>query len=151
MDQSSISVLLKRVERRVFDQLNEEVTEAKGRQTSQLEYLASEAIDAWERSKLDAESVEETEEQTTIKAPGSAGGKELPAAVLKTKRVRKGQTGDPRHLDNAMKALTDIRAIWGIEAPKKSDVMSGGQRFPFTVIEVVRPALPAPDSDPKPE
>jgi hypothetical protein len=137
IDQSAVSLALRRVERRALEQLSECVLEVKARQTFQLENIANEAMDAWERSKLDAEATETTEEETVLE--GAGGGQEIPATNRKTKRSRKGQTGDPRHLDNVMKALAEIRTIWGVEAPKRADLTSGGKSVPIQIIEVVRP------------
>jgi hypothetical protein len=38
-----------------------------------------------------------------------------------------------------MKALAEIRTIWGVEAPKRTDLTSGGKSVPIQIIEVVRP------------
>lgn len=39
----------------------------------------------------------------------------------------KGQTGDPRYLELIRKLLADIRAIWGLDAPQKQQIMGDGK------------------------
>lgn len=120
----------------------------KATQTATLEYLVNEAMDAWERSQLDAETKKTTEEEVKLE------GATIRGSQTKTERWSKGQSGDPRFLAEARQALASIREIWGVDAPKKSDVTSAGQPMPAPLqfVEVVRPALPAPDPprDPDP-
>lgn len=134
MAQSSVSDALQRVEKRLYEEFSTSAHVLKARQTEQLDHIAAEALLAWEQSKLDAESTEVTEEETEI---GDEGNK-FPATNRKTKKVTKGQTGNPALLAQAIAALAAQRSIWGAEAPKKTDVTSGGQRVPIQVIEVVR-------------
>lgn len=81
----------------------------KAQHTESLMHVFRESMAAWERSKQDAR-------RRTVKH-----GKE----GLERTRITKGQSGDPRHLQNAMQALEDIRKIWGANEPVKAE-LSGG-------------------------
>jgi predicted transcriptional regulator len=129
--QNTVCEILKRVRKRVFAELQEEISEAKATQTAQLEYLANEAMDAWERSKLESVVVETIEEQVEV------GEKKVPALATRTKTIRRGQSGNPSFLGEVRGALSDIRDIWGIEAPKRTDLTSDGKPVRPVVREVV--------------
>ena len=62
----------------------------------------------------------------------------IPAVKVKTTQERKGQSGDSALLEKAMKALADIREIWGLDAPKKAEV-TGADGEPFKVYVSVSP------------
>lgn len=96
----------------------EHIARIKDRQTARLEFIYEEAIQAWERSKSNATTVSETEVQVKLRKGESLTAK--PAAEKKT--ITKGQVGDASYLDTAMKALADIRKIWGVESPVKFEV-----------------------------
>lgn len=120
---STVSRMLDRVERRLAEQLKNESLPIKARQTAQLQEIAAEAFAAWERSKLDAELERTVSEEVNLADEATAEmGFVIPGVKVKTTQERKGQTGDPALLDKAMKALADIRAIWGLETPKKTEV-----------------------------
>lgn len=125
IERSTVSKMLDRVERRLAEQLAAAALPIKSRQTAQLEHVASEAYEAWERSKLEAELERVVTAETSVVggALGDDGPVEvtLPAVETRTTNERKGQTGDPAHLNTAMKALADIREIWGLDAPKKNE------------------------------
>ena len=70
----------------------------KARQTRQQEHIYAEAMAAWERSKADAVTIQET--------TGEDGDK--------TTTTTKGQSGDPRFLDQANRALDSIGKLWGL-------------------------------------
>ncbi len=101
----AVSKILKRIDERFLAKADELIAEQKAAQTEQLRYIADEALQAWERSKRNAETVttKETDNGTEV-----------------TTRVQ-GQYGDPRLLDQARGALADIRTLWGLDAPKRLD------------------------------
>jgi hypothetical protein len=135
--------MLKRVRKRVFAHVAEGVMAYAGEQHERLDYIINEAMDAWERSKLNAESEEVTTEETEIEAPSGFGGSDsIPATSKKTKRISKGQCGDPRYLEQARGAMADQRDIWGIEAPKRTEQTTTERRV-INLVEVNRPATPA--------
>jgi hypothetical protein len=115
--------MLKRKEKALAAEFREEAEEIKARQTEQLALIAEEALRAWERSQQDAETVTTTQGRYKIdKATGAA----VPLPPEERRTVT-GQSGNPALLAQAMKALADARAIWGLEAPKKSEVAATGE------------------------
>ena len=85
----AVTAMLKRVDRRVLAKLDAEVALQKAAQTAQLQYIADEAMQAWESCK-------------------SSGP-------------------DPRFLGEARGALSDLRKLWGLDAPAKSHVQAEGE------------------------
>lgn len=106
LTQGAVSKMLSRVEKREAVQFSERVEQIKARQTAQLEALASDAFMEWERSKLPAEN-----ERTTVSATGS----------VETTSERRGRIGDAQLLNQARGAMSDIRTIWGLDAPKRTE------------------------------
>ena len=91
-------------DKRLAIEFVDNVREMKARHTAQLEHVRREAMAAWERSKLDAES-------ETVTTGGENGGS--------TSTTRKGQVGNPAYLETAMAAMDRQRKIWGADAPPK--------------------------------
>lgn len=118
---ATVSRMLDRVERRLAAQLQEQALPIKARQTAVLERVAAEALAAWERSQQDAELVRVTEKWVVPKDGAD------PYQVSDKTTERRGQAGDPALLAAAMKALADVREIWGLDAPKRTDLTSGGE------------------------
>lgn len=81
-------------------QLYQEIRSIKARQTGSLQHIYCEAMDAWEKSKRDSLKF------TT--------GTNAAGAVDQT--VREQRVGDPQYLNAAMKALEQIRNIWGADS-----------------------------------
>jgi len=90
------------------------IDERKAEELARIDRLEREYWDAWERSKLDAES------SVTEKIEGRD-------VRLKAQMRKEGQTGDPRYLAGVQWCIQARREILGIDAPKKSDITSGGQ------------------------
>jgi len=114
ISQAAVSKILKRVELRLLRELSETIDRQKARQTVRLEHLFAEAMAAWERSKADSTR---RRQRKTQSGGGGAG-----ATIAEI--VSENQHGDPRYLDEARKALTDHRRIWGLDAPQKVDVQA---------------------------
>lgn len=117
---------LARHNRRVAARMVKRSVDEKGKQLQRLEFIYAQSVNGWQRSKRDAESRK------------TMGGGESE----RTETTIKGQAGDPAMLAKAMDALTDMRSILGLDAPKATDVTSGGKPItgiPITVIEVVVP------------
>lgn len=110
VQQATVSLILRRVRRRVLEQLQADVEQVKGEQTEQLAYIAAEAMAAWLRSQKPAKKV-------VRKAEGDE-------AVI-TSEIKE-RDGDPKFLAEARNALAAIRDIWGIDAPKKIDASLDG-------------------------
>ena len=119
---STVSRMLSRVEQRLAKEFANKAEHVKARQTAQLERLFDEALDAWRRSKEPAETVTVTQGRAATTREGEVVP--LPDQVVRQARE---QTGDPRFIEQARGALADIRAIWGLDAPKKQDITSAGQ------------------------
>ena len=91
----------KRIDAWLWPQRVEEIREIKARHEGHLAHVFREAMRAWERSKR-------AKRKTVLK---TIDGK------TETQKTVELRHGDPRHLANAMKALNDIRDIWGANAP----------------------------------
>ena len=105
--QGAVSKALKRVSAQVRADLMADVELVQTEQIAQLQHVAEEAFEAWERSKDSSKSLSKTTK------PGRIG---RGAHEETTMRVD-DQYGDPRYLQTAMKALDDIRKITGANAP----------------------------------
>lgn len=128
--QQAVSLMLAKLERKFHDELIEQAAEVKARQTAQLEALYESLVEQWERSCRDAERV------TTVSGLAKAtehGYVDLPDRET---RVVEGQSGNPALIAQALAAQAAIRAIWGLEAPKRQEV-SGPEGGPVRVSEVV--------------
>lgn len=122
--QQSVSEMLQKIEARLAEQFTAEALEIKARQTAQLEAVYEEAMEQWRRSCQDLQR--EQVVSGRVKVTEMGGVYNLPDQHTTTVE---GQSGNPALLEKAMKALADIRAIWGLDAPKKTDVTSGGEPF----------------------
>jgi hypothetical protein len=109
VSRARVGYIFKRVKNWLIPRYAEDIRGIKVEQTESLLHIFKEAMAAWERSKMNAESV-------TVK--DIEYGEEKIPAVEKT-TTTKGQCGDPRFLAEARGALDDIREIWGANAPVK--------------------------------
>jgi hypothetical protein len=107
-----------RCDRELAERFGQMAFRLKCRQTAVLRRILEEALEAWEASKGDAVTV------TSGRAELDRAGRvvALPDEVRTT-----GQRGAPQFLAQARAALADIRAIWGLDAPKSVDVTSQGE------------------------
>jgi hypothetical protein len=123
LDESTVGKMLKRKEKALAAEFREEAEEIKARQTEQLALIAEQALAAWERSQQDA--ISETTKSGLFTVNKTTG--EVIACPEQVSVTRAGQSGNPALLAQAMKALADARAIWGLDAPKKSEVAATGE------------------------
>lgn len=99
----------------------------KGKLKAHYEYLIAEAQKAWERSQQDAVTEIEAETEkgtfTTIK--------------------REGQAGDPRFLAEIRALRAEYKALFGLDAPKRSELTGAGGAplNPPAEIETVRTVI----------
>ena len=98
-----VQSICKRVEKYLTGKFSGQVEEIKRGQTAFLFTIYREAMRAWEASKLN----------TVKRATRIIAGKQPETTV-----TVEGQHGDARFLREAMRALTDIRRIWGAEVSK---------------------------------
>ncbi len=87
------------------------------RELQQLDWLESEATQAWEQSKLDAQSHRVTSEKR-LDADKQLVGVEH----VKTQATKKGQCGDPRFLSQIADCVNKRCKLFGLYAPEKRDV-----------------------------
>jgi DNA-binding MarR family transcriptional regulator len=97
--QQSVAARLKKLNARALTDRAEHVA----RELRTLDDTLREALDAWERSKADAVAV-------TVERRGES--------ERATKRTE-GQSGNPAHLANAIKASESRRKLLGLDAPGK--------------------------------
>ena len=94
ISQSAVSQILRKLRHRYLKKNEKELEAIKNEQVAQLEYMADELFQSWERSKYT--KPDESDEQ-------------------------KIGVGDPKLLTAAMKAKEDIRKILGADAPIKTE------------------------------
>lgn len=110
----SVTRCLNRHNRKVLERLEARGAATKAKQVAQLEWMICEAVEGWERSKLNAESEKTVEEQ--IKDPQT--GQVSDAVLIKTERASKGQAGNPTFIETAAARMAEVRKILGIDAAK---------------------------------
>lgn len=91
-------------------------TAIKAKQLRQLEYIAHEAMQAFERSTKNAQTVKKT------KAPAGKRGAD---SEEKTEITVKGQSGNPAFLAEARAALAEIRDILGLDHKHATEEQPG--------------------------
>jgi hypothetical protein len=89
----------------VLEQLREKRSALKARQHGQLEHIAREAMRAWQESKQPVQPSTTTSNR-------------------RNRRTVNNRCGDPRYLDQALKALDGIRRIWGLETLSSRPALS---------------------------
>lgn len=134
---SAVSQILDRVETRVLKDLEKKVQRQKARQHSRLEHIYSEAMAAWDESKKPKKKSRSeklvagglTAQQLATAPDGRPliGG----PTTLREKTTNEAATGEGNFLflQTALGALSDQRKLWGLDAPKKVDVLD--QRRPL--------------------
>jgi predicted transcriptional regulator len=111
ISQAAVSKILRRVEERLLADVAWKVERQRARHTVRLEFIYAEAIRSWHSSK------EETLRRRQRKTEGGSGG----AATI-AELVSENRHGDPRYLDEARKALSDLRTLWGVDAPERMSI-----------------------------
>jgi predicted transcriptional regulator len=131
VSQAAVSKMLRRIDERVLRDLQNAVERHKVRQNQRLEHLYAEAMRAWTASKTD--TTRRRQRRTHI----GAGQAEATVAEI----ISENQHGDPRYLDEARKAMADLRKLWGLDAPQKIDVRAVRNRFDEMTEEDLRTEL----------
>jgi hypothetical protein len=113
------------------------IDEAKARELARIDRVEREAWAAWERSKLEAQTV-------TVKTRGTRGGQPTAERTDKSE----GQTGDPSYLRIVQQCIEQRCKILGL-CSSTLDVTSGGKALNrISVIEIVKdygPLTPVED------
>ena len=122
VSQETVSRMLNRVAERLNKAFLQEITRMRLEQTAQLDHIARAALDAYEQYRTEpdeeaeqTENLEETETPLELKLPAVHEQTLSPGA-----KRRAGVAA--AYLKVALKALADLRALWGLEAAKKTDI-----------------------------
>ncbi|MCZ2078409.1 MAG: helix-turn-helix domain-containing protein [Bryobacterales bacterium] len=124
LSQATVSRDLKAIQEDWVREAAQALDRRKAIELAKVDALELEYWEAWKRSQADA--ISETSELSS-----DSGGQKM----KKQKRVD-GQVGDPRFLAGVMQCIDRRCQILGIDAPKKTDVTSGGQPLGQVVDEV---------------
>jgi hypothetical protein len=129
LDQSTISRALKSLQADWRASALIDINEAKARELAKVDALEMEYWQAWKRSQEDAESEITKMQGGTTDAPSR----------LEKQQKREGQSGNPAFLKGVEWCINKRCEILGVDAPKKTDVTSGGEKLQQpTVIEVIK-------------
>jgi hypothetical protein len=131
VSQQLVSRLLQKIEQRLFAEFRDRAEAEKALQTARLESIFAQAMAAWARSCEDAEKVTTVSGRSKVFEDGAA----VTLPDLRTVS-RQGQTGNPALLAQAMKALSDIRDLWGLNSPQRTEI-SGAAGGPVAIREIV--------------
>lgn len=111
-DQATVSRDLTELRKEWLDRSINHVDQKKAIELAKLDRLEVTYWEAWERSLKDAE--------TTI---SESGGKFGSKTILR----REGQSGNPAFLEGVLKCINKRCELLGLDAPKKTDLTSGGK------------------------
>jgi hypothetical protein len=132
ISQAAVSKILKRIELRLLREMAETVDRQKARHTYRLEHLFAEAMKAWTASQADTTR----RRQRKTHDDGGGSGEQMVAEI-----VVENQHGDPRYLDEARKALADLRKLWGLDAPQRMDLRATRNPYDHMTEEDLRAEL----------
>lgn len=121
VERSAVTKALGRMSKRTLARLGDEIMRAKAEQLAQLEFIADEALQAWERSK-------EASKAVVRRQGGEQGRVEGPAMITTS---MKDADGDPRYLEQARAAMKDIRAVLGFDVQRTE--LRGAKDAPLVV------------------
>jgi DNA-binding CsgD family transcriptional regulator len=142
ISQPAVSKILRRVEDRMLADVPIKVERQRARHTVRLEFIYGEAIHAWQASK------QETMRRRQRQTDSGDGGTTI------AEIVSENQHGDPRYLDEARKALADLRKLWGLDAPERVSIEASSPFASMTddalEAELTRQARLLQPSDPLP-
>lgn len=123
VSRSTIFNVVKEQEQKFIGRHDYKVEEIKRDHTERLEWIYEQAKEAFEKSKRTAVTIQETVNSERVKQEAMAEDRQPPEDKVVT--TKKRQTGEAAYLGTMMKALEDIRQIWGANEPEKLQV--GGQ------------------------
>lgn len=127
---NAVYQIVKRVQEWEFEAMVEHRIAIARKQTVALQHVYRQAEESYQRSLENAVTVK-TEE---VEVPGinTKSGDIISVPGIKTTRTEVGQAGDPGLLNTKLKALEDIRDIWGVNAPK--ELKHSGEVGPATAL-----------------
>ena len=120
ISQPAVSKIVRRMEERLLADVALKVDRQRARHTLRLEHLYAESMRAWRESQQDAMR----RRQRKSEGAGATGS-------TFAELVSENRHGDPRYLDEARKALTDLRKVWGVDAPERLAVQTS---MPFSFL-----------------
>ena len=103
--------IARRVEERLLADVAHKTDRQRARQTLRLEHIYGQAMQAWQGSKQ--EGLRRRQRKTEHDSGTGSTVAEL---------ISENRHGDPRYLDEARKALTDLRKVWGVDAPERISI-----------------------------
>lgn len=112
VSQPAVSKMLRRIEERLLADVAWRVDRQRARHSLRLEFLYGEAVRAWRASQDDGVR------RRQRKTDGSSGGGTVTVAEL----TSESRHGDPRFLDEARRVLSDLRTLWGVDAPERVSI-----------------------------
>lgn len=113
VDESSVREAVHKVQDWIFQDGYEDAKRFRDQQTEIYQMIIEESLEAWEKSKQTA-TVKVTETGSTEKG-----------AWDKESFREEPQIGNPAYYQTAMAAGAAIRAMWGVDAPKKQEITGG--------------------------
>lgn len=117
VSQQAVSKMLARAGKKLAGEFKNRAEAIKAEQTMMLEEMIHEAKLEWERSKNPIEKTSTKSGMARLDKDGCIH--DLPNEVTATIEHR---LADPRYMAEIRGALSDIRKIWGVEAPAKTEV-----------------------------
>ena len=111
ISQPAVSKIARRVEERLLADQACKVERHRARHTFRLEHIYGQAMQGWQDSKQ--EGLRRRQRKTE-----HDGGTGSTVAEL----ISENRHGDPRYLDEARKALADLRKLWGVDAPERLSI-----------------------------
>lgn len=126
ISEPSVWKIINRVAGRYHAELGQMVASMRRQQLAQLEYIADEALQAWELSKK--------ETRTTMRRKRQTDGTVVDEAMQK----EESRLPDIRFLQEARAALADMRTLLGVDAPARAEVTH--TIMASAEIDVQRPA-----------
>jgi hypothetical protein len=106
ISQPAVSKIVRRIEERLLADVAWKIERQRARHSMRLEFLYAEAVRAWKASQQ--EGLRKRQRKTD--GVGRVG-------TMIAEIVSEPRHGDPRYLAEARGALTDLRTLWGIDAP----------------------------------
>lgn len=111
VSQPAVSKMIRRIEDRTLADIAWRIDRQRARHSLRLEFIYGESIRAWRASQQDGLRKRQRRTQ-------SGKGDDSTVAEL----VSENRHGDPRFLDEARRALLDLRSLWGVDAPERLSV-----------------------------
>ena len=139
IDQSTVSVALARISKRVLADLGDAVQAVKAEQAGQLDHIIDESLQAWDRSKEATRNVRRRQVQPAMAQGDGTAPQASQATPSEVTQEVKDQDGSVTYLETAMKAMADKRKIFGADAPLKiAETDLTGQNAPRSTDDIAR-------------